>query len=202
MRVATFGQTVVRLHPVISPVFEALDAGLKTAAEHHADKGFHRGDDPWYYGHTVRRVAIKKLQGYGLQALADPGRPVYAMSGLLIFHQNLAVRLLRPPTTRRGRIEIPVPGRSAARQRFWKQEAGSALPGMETDNLLLWTDKAGILDEPLRLVGPLGGDHRRRSLKFQWSGPLERSMAARRVEDLNELVPDVEYPTLGDEGAG
>jgi hypothetical protein len=74
---------------------------------------------------------------------------------------------------------------------------------METDNLLLlWTGKAGILDEPLLLVRPLGGDHRRRSLKFQWAGRLERSMAAHRVEDLNELVPDVEYPTLGGEGAG
>src|SRR5262249_20737268 len=116
---------------------------------------------------------------------------------------NLAVRLLRPRTTRRGRLEIPLPGRSAARQRFWRQEAGSALPGMETDNLLLlWTDTAGILDEPLLLVRPLGGDQRRRSLKLDWVGRLERSMAGSRVEDLDELMPAVEYPRLGDEGAG
>lgn len=203
MHMATYGRTIARLQTVILPVFEALEAGLQAAAEQHASQGYRRGDDPWYYGHTARRVAIERLSTYGLQALDEAGRRIYPMSGLLLFHQDFAVRVLRARTSKRGRREIPVPGRSAARQRFWRQEGGSALPGMTTDNLLLlWTDTDGILDEPLLLVRPVGGDQRRSSLKLDWVGPLDRSMAARRVEDLNELVPDVAYPRLGEDGAG
>jgi hypothetical protein len=200
MHMATYGQAVGLLRPVIVPVFEALEAGLRTAAEDHAAKRFRRRDDPWFYGHTVRRVAIEQLRSVGLQAEAESGQPIYAMSGLLVFHQGLAVRVLRPEITRMGLVQIPLPGRSRARQQFWRQKAGSAIPGLETDNLLLvWKDTAGILDEPLLLVRPLGGDHRRGNLRLDWQGRLERAMADRRVEDLNELVPDVEYRKLGDE---
>jgi hypothetical protein len=201
MHMATYGQTVARLHPVIGPLFEALDAGLVAATEVHTARGFRRGDDPWFFGHTVRRVAIERLQEVGLQAQAESGRPVYAMSGLLVFHQDLAVRVLRPLTSKRGRPQLPLPGRSASRQRFWRQQEG-AFPGLVTDNLLvLWTDTDGVLNEPLLLVRPLGGDHRRVNLKLDWRGRLERSMATRRAEDLNELVPDVDYRQLGDIGA-
>jgi hypothetical protein len=49
---------------------------------------------------------------------------------------------------------------------------------------------------------PLGGDQRRRNLRLDWRGRLERTMAGRRAEDLNKLEPDADYRKLGDEGAG
>lgn len=114
----------------------------------------------------------------------------------------MAVRLLRPDVHRRGIIEIPVPGRSQAKQRFWRQESGS-IPGLQkTDNLLLlWRDDAGVLAEPLTLVRPVGGDHQRRNLRVQWVGRLDRGMAALRTEDLNGLRPDVDNGELVGGGA-
>jgi hypothetical protein len=202
MHVVSYGQAVGLLQPVIAPLFQAMEAGLAAASEDHAARRFRRDDDPWFYGHAVRRVAIEHLRGMGLQAEAESGQPVHAMSGLLVFHRGLAVRVLRSPVTRTGRLEVPVPGHSYARQQFWRQEAGSAIPGMEADNLLLvWKDTDGILDEPMLLARPLGGDHQRGTLRLDWQGRLERSMAGRRVEDLTELEPDVEYRSLGDLGA-
>lgn len=85
MRMATYGETVAQLRPVIIPVFEALDTGLRAAADDHARKLIQRADDPHYYAHTVRRVAIEELKSLGLRAEKDSGRPIFAMSGLLLF---------------------------------------------------------------------------------------------------------------------
>jgi hypothetical protein len=74
---------------------------------------------------------------------------------------------------------------------------------MRTDNLLLlWQDADGILVEPMKLVRPTGGDHRRASLRFQWAGPVTRAMATFRAADLDALTPEVAYEKLGDEEAG
>ena len=196
---ATYAASVAALQPIVVPVFDALQAGLDAATEHHAHAGFARHRDPWYFAHTVRRVAAERLRNLGVLAEAeDADRPYLALSGLLIFHRDRAVRVLRSQETRTGEIEVPVPGRSAARQRFWHQEP--ALDGMDTDNLLLlWRDDDGVLVEPLTLVRPVGGDHRRDSLALSWRGTLSREMAAMRAADLDELQPDAAWGRLGGE---
>jgi hypothetical protein len=70
---------------------------------------------------------------------------------------------------------------------------------MKTDNLLLiWRDDRGTLMDPMILVRPLRGDHRKESLQINWSGRLSRNMTDLRADDLDELVPDIEYRALGD----
>ena len=204
MHMTSFRDAVRVLQPVIEPTYDALQAGLKQATEDHAAKKFQRRDDPHYYLHTVRRVAAKQLQSNGLQAIDEnSNKPMLAMSGILIPYRGLAVKVLHTRKTDAGNDVIPIPGRSKDRQAFWRQAAGSALPGLTTENLLLlWCDDMGDLTDPMLLVRPLGGDHRRYSLRFEWAGRLSRSMAHLRAADLNELRPAVEYQQMGDGKAG
>lgn len=204
MRMASFGQTVSRLQPVIKPIFDALDAGLTAAAADHARRGLQRPDDPWYFAHSARRTVCDKLKAAGLQAVdEDTGRPANPMSGLLVTYGGIALKILRPTIDRRGRVVLPIPGPSAKRQEFWRQQPALDLAGVPTDNIiLLWHDKDGVLVEPLTLFRPLGGSHRRDSLKLDWRGTLQRSMATMRAADL-ELLPAVaEYPGLGAQRLG
>ncbi|MGY0060250.1 hypothetical protein ACWY4P_27515 [Streptomyces sp. LZ34] len=197
---ATYAESVRQLQPVIPPVFSALEEGLKAANQHHTTNSLVRTDDPWHYAHTARRVALEHLRSKGLQAETDEGRPLYPMSGLLLFYRSMAVRILRPiEDDQTGGIAIPPPGPSRKRQAFWRQDADSAIPGLETDNLLLlWRDDAGKLVDPMTLVRPTGGDHRRNSVRFDWVGKLSRSMATLRAADLDELEPDQQYRQLGE----
>ncbi|MEV6963425.1 hypothetical protein AB0M97_30600 [Streptomyces sp. NPDC051207] len=197
---ATYAESVRQLQPVIPPIFSALEKGLKGANEHHTSNGLVRSDDPWHYAHTARRIALEELRSLGLQAETEDGRPLYAMSGLLLFYKTMAVRILRPSDdARTGGVTIPLPGRSKKRQAFWSQDPASAIPGLETDNLLLlWKDDAGKLVDPMTLVRPTGGGHRRNSLRVDWVGKLSRSMATLRAADLDELEPDQQYKQLGD----
>jgi hypothetical protein len=135
----------------------------------------------------------------GIQAVEEnSGRPLLTLSGLLIRHRGFAVKVLRPQESKSGQVAIPVPGRSRRRQSFWRQDAGSAIPGLETDNLLLlWRDNAAELVDPMILVRPVGGDHRRDSLRVNWHGPLSRSMTTLRAADLDELEPTVDNQQLG-----
>jgi hypothetical protein len=200
MHMATYAESVRQLQPVIPPIFSALEVGLEAANDHHTSNGLVRSDDPWHYAHTARRIALDQLREAGLQAETEQGRPLYAMSGLLLFYRGMAVRILRPSDdARTGGVTIPLPGRSKKRQAFWSQAAGSALPGLETDNLLLlWKDDAGKLVDPMTLVRPTGGGHRRNSLSVDWVGRLSQSMASLRAADLDELEPDQQYRQLGD----
>ncbi|MEY9965921.1 hypothetical protein ABIA33_003976 [Streptacidiphilus sp. MAP12-16] len=202
MHMATYAETVRQLQPVIKPVFTALEAGLEGANEHHVARKLKRSDDPWHYAHTARRIAIDLLRSQGLQAENERGRPMYAMSGLLLFYRGMAVRILRPSRDVRSQgVTIPIPGRSKARQGFWSQQPSSALPGLETDNiLLLWEDKNGVLVDPMTLVRPTGGNHRKNSLSVDWVGKLNQGMATLRAADLDELEPDQDYRQLGDSG--
>lgn len=200
----TYAEVVRALQPVIVPVFSALATGLETAQKEHAKRKFRRSDDPHYYLHTVRRIAVEDLTARGLQAMNEEAdRPLLPLSSILVFYKGIALRVLRPEVHPGGDVIIPVPGRSLARQAFWRQDAGSALPGLQTDNiLLLWTDTDGVLDEPMTLVRPRGGDHHRSSLRLHWRGKLAREMANLRAADLDELRPDVEYRQMGGEEVG
>lgn len=204
MHMSTYSEAVKAFQPVIDPLYAALNAGLDETAKDHTSKGLDREDDPHYYLHTVRRIACKELGARGLTAInEDSDKPLLAMSSILLPYKGLAVKVLHTRLDKQGRVILPIPGRSRDRQSFWRQEAGSALPGMETDNLLLlWLDDLGELVEPMHLLRPLGGDHRRDSLVYQWKGKLERQMATFRASDLDELVPEVEYRQLGDGDAG
>ncbi|MET9761195.1 hypothetical protein ABZ016_19355 [Streptomyces sp. NPDC006372] len=197
---ALYAESVRQLQPVIPLIFSALEAGLEAANEHHTNNGLVRSDDPWHYAHTARRIALEQLRSEGLQAETESGRPLYAMSGLLLFYKDMAVRILRPSDdARTGGVTIPLPGRSKKRQAFWSQAEGSAIPGLETDNLLLlWRDQEGKLADPMTLVRPTAGGHRRNSLRIDWVGKLSKGMATLRAADLDELEPDQQYRQLGD----
>lgn len=204
MRMSTYREAVKAFQPVIDPLYAALKVGLDEAARDHTTKGIDREDDPHYYLHTVRRIACRELTKQGLTAINEQSdKPLVAMSSILLPYKRLAVKVLHTRLDQHEKVIVPIPGRSRQRQRFWHQEAGSALPGMETDNLLLlWLDNLGELVEPMQFVRPLGGDHRRNSLAYQWKGKLERKMAMFRAADLDELQPEVEYRQLGDGDAG
>jgi hypothetical protein len=203
MHMSTYNQAVRAFQPVIDPLYAALVTGLNEAAKDHTNKKIVRDDDPHYYLHTVRRIACRELRARGLTAINEnSNKPLVPMSSILIPFKSMAVKVFHTRLDDKGGIIIPIPGRSHDRQRFWRQEAGSALPGLETDNLLLlWRDDLGELVEPMYLVRPLGGDYRRASLELQWAGKMKRQMAQFRASDLDELQPDVEYPQLGDENA-
>jgi hypothetical protein len=204
MHMSTYSQAVKAFQPVIDPLYKAINAGLDEAARDHTSKGFKRKDDPHYYLHTVRRIVCAELRDLGLTAINENSdKPLLAMSSILIPFKNLAVKVLHTHLDKHGKVVLPIPGRSRDRQSFWRQEAGSALPGMQTDNLLLlWMDELGTLVEPMHLLRPVGGNHRRNSLRLEWKGKLERQMATFRAADLDELVPEVEYRQLGDGDAG
>lgn len=200
MHMSTYREAVKAFQPVIDPLYAALQLGLNVAASDHTKKKIDRDDDPHYYLHTVRRIACRELAKHGLTPIVEQSdRPLMAMSSILLPFKGLAVKVLHTRQDTCGQAIIPIPGRSRQRQRFWHQVAGSALPGMETDNLLLlWLDDRGELVEPMRLVRPLGGNHRRDSLVLDWKGKLERKMAKFRAADLDELQPEVEYRQLGE----
>lgn len=197
MPVVSYQGAVRVLQPIIVPVFDALQHGLDEAAEEHARRGFQRATDPWYFLHSARRSAFERLASLGLARTVDDGdRSLLNLSGLLVQHGNLMVRILRPPEAN----SVPLPGHSEARQAFFHQQP---LPGLEsTDNLLLtWTDTHGVLSDPMVLARPVGGDHRRDSLRLSWEGRLSRDMATLRAKDLDELQPEREYRGLGGEEA-
>jgi len=196
----TYPATVVAVQPVIEPLYLALQHGLKVAAEIHGQHRWRRRHDKQYYSHTVRRRAVEDLRDGGFVVDEDDHGNVPAMSGITVRHGGVALRMYRAPVTRKGVVEVPLPRRSLKLQAFYRQEAGSVLPGMETNNVLgLWQDDEGVLIDPIILVRPLGGDHRKENLRLDWKGPLRREMANYRAVDLTALEPDVQYPRL-DEG--
>lgn len=201
MHMGSYGEAVHGLQRIIKPVFDALEAGLTAAADQHARAKFLRIDDPWYYLHTVRRVACERLREDGLQATLDGSRFKVPLSGILVLHGGYVVRVLHAEGGEESaRPRIPVPGRSKAKQAFWRQEP---FEGMQTENLLLlWQDDRGTLVDPMLLASPRGGDHQRHSLKLSWDGKLSRQMAGMRAADLDELRPDHTYPQIGFEEAG
>ncbi|MFI7551948.1 hypothetical protein ACIBQ2_19605 [Micromonospora sediminimaris] len=204
----SYGEAVTGLQPIIKPVFDSLEAGLSTAADQHTRAKFIRIDDPWYYLHTVRRVACERLRAEGLQATLDGHRFALPLSGLLVVFGGYVVRVLHAEggeIDKEGKRKgfpprVPIPGRSKAKQAFWRQEP---FDGMRTENLLLlWQDDHGQLLDPMLLASPKGGDHQRHSLRLSWDGKLSRNMATMRASDLNELEPDHVYPEIGFEEAG
>lgn len=198
MRVVSYQHAVRLLQPVIEPIFAALQHGLDEAAAEHVRRGFERATDPWYFLHSARRSAFQRLAADGLAETVDDGdRSLLNLSGLLVRHHGLTVRILRPDPGAGGRTQIPLPA-TGALQAFYHQQP---LPGLEgTDNLVLtWTDDLGVLTDPLTLARPVGGDSRRESLLLDWDGPLSRSMVRLRARDLDELQPDHHYGSLADQ---
>jgi len=204
MHMATYRETLRVIQPIITPTFRALRVGLEGTASLHEREGLGRTRDPWFYAHAARRKAADELKECGLLVESPRGgRPLHAMSGLLVRFKTVAIRIYRTSLTPSGQVIVPIPGRSRRKQRFWRQEQDPTLDGMEQDNLLLlWRDDAGTLVDPLTLVRPIGGSHRRDSLQLDWRGPLSEHMASLRAADLDGLRPTIEYPRLGDEGAG
>ncbi len=198
----TYRVTVAAIQPVIEPLFAALTTGLETAVEIHGHYRWLRERDKQYFSHTVRRHAAEKLRAAGYIVDEDDQGRMPLMSSITVRHQGVALRLYRPTVTRAGVIEVPLPRRSRKRQSFYRQEFGSVITGLETNNVLaLWRDEEGVLVDPITLVRPLVGDHRKSSLKLHWTGPLRREMATYRTDDLESLEPEFQYEYLDGEGA-
>jgi hypothetical protein len=196
MHMVSYSQAVRTLQPIIDPVFDGIAHGLKVANQEHTRLNLRRSDEPWFYLHFVRRLACQRLHEQGLQATEEDGRFRFPMSALVIPFKNYIVRIYHSEANREQQPEVPVPGHSRTRQEFWRQEP---FDGMRTHNLLLmWRDDQGTMVDPMTLVRPLGGDHRRETLRVHWAGRLSRNMTDLRADDLDELVPDVEYRALGD----
>ena len=196
MQMTTYAEAVRTLQPIIPSIFNALEAGLEATTDQHSRALFARRDDPHYYLHTVRRVAIERLRELGLQATSERNRLFVPMSGLLLNHAGLSIRVMHSDAGPHTQPQIPIPGRSRRKQAFWRQQS---FDGVQAENLLLlWRDDAGVLVDPMTLVRTLGGDHRRPSLKVHWQGQLSRDMVAVRAADLDELVPDYASVELGE----
>lgn len=189
--VATYVETVQALRPIIPVVYEALQAGLDAAATDHEKRHLERTADPHYFSYSARRTAVERLRSKGLLRLGDRGdRSALAMSGIQLDHAGHRLWVQRSANK-----DIPLPGKSGPKGRFYRQE-----PTLEGWNnlLMLWRDDAGTLEDPLWLVRPLGGDNRRKELRLDWQGPLRLSMAGMRESDLDQLQPFTEWKQLGD----
>ncbi len=185
----SYGGALRALHPIMDTVFQSLDEGLQEAQAYHTKKLYQRRDDPHFYLHAARRHACTVLEREGLSAKLVDEAAKLNMSGILVQHRSFAVRILHTQQDTKGRVQLPIPGRSKQRQGFWHQEP--PIPGMETDNLiLLWLDVDGALVDPMILLRPLGGDHRRGTLRLEWRGKVARDMARLKAEDLDALEPD------------
>ncbi|MBC8991466.1 hypothetical protein H9X95_15030 [Micromonospora chalcea] len=186
---ASYGRALAALHPIIDTLYRSLEEGLEESQQYHTDKMYRRVDDPHFYLHAARRHACTVLEGEGLSAKLIEEGSALNMSGILVYYNGLAVRVLHTQRDPKRKVEVPVPGRSRLRQEFWRQVP--TIPGLETDNLLLlWLDEEGVLEDPMILVRPLGGDHQRANLRLDWRGKVSRDMAGRRAEDLVGLEPD------------
>jgi hypothetical protein len=191
MHMGSYSEAVARLQPAVPAIFDSLQYGVSSAAEDHARHRYDRSVDPHLFMHSARRAACERFKELGILATTEDGRRSrLQMSGIRLEHQVLHLWVL---SSQDG--SVPVPGRSRPRQQFWRQEP--TLDGQD-NLLLLWSDTAGKVNDPLYLIRPLGGDHRRKSLVVDWEGPLRRAMAGMRAADLDELQPDYATSTLGD----
>lgn len=186
---ASYGRALRALHPTFATIFRSLEEGLEEAQRYHTERLYKRSDDPHLFLHLARRRACAVLEEAGLAArLVDDGAAL-SMSGILIHHQGFAVRVLHAQRDIAGKVEVPVPGSSRPRQDFWRQ--APAIPGLETDNLLLlWLDDGGVLEDPMHLIRPRGGDNLKANLDVEWRGKIYREMAKLRADDLVDLEPD------------
>jgi hypothetical protein len=186
---ASYGHALSALHPTFATIFRSLDDGLEEAQRYHTDRLYKRSDDPHLYLHLARRRACAVLEEAGLSAKLVDDTAALNLSGIQIHHKGFVVRVLHAQRGSAGEVEIPVPGPSKPRQEFWRQ--APAIPGMETDNLLLlWLDDGGELEDPMILIRPLGGDSSRANLQLEWRGKIFRDMARLRADDLVDLEPD------------
>jgi hypothetical protein len=186
---ASYGRALSALHPTFATIFRSLEEGLHEAQRYHNDRRYKRSDDPHLYLHLARRRACVVLEEAGLSAKLVDDSAVLSMSGILIQHQGFAVRVLHAQRDSMGRVDEPLPGASKPRQDFWRQ--APAIPGLETDNLVLqWLDDGGVLEDPMILIRPLGGDNLKANLEVEWRGKIFRKMAKLRAEDLVDLEPD------------
>lgn len=192
MQMSTYAEAVKRLQSAIPLVFDALQAGLDASSRQHDEGRLKRSVDPHYFSHTARRIACEHLGSNGLLHTNDNAEgSALRMSGIQVPHNGSILWVFRAAS------QIPLPT-SLRKQQFYRQEA--TLDGWD-NMLLLWDDKAGRLKDPMYLVRPLGGDKRRRSLKVDWSGPVSRSMASLREQDLDLLRPEHESKRLGGDGS-
>ena len=180
MHVASYAETVARLQPTVPVVFDALQHGLNVTRADHEAKRLARSVDQHFFAHSVRRVACDQLRAAGLLVTnAGHERSALSMSGMQLDHNGVRLWLFR------SERHIPLPN-TPRKRAFYRQTA--ALD--EWDNVLvLWRDFDSVFIDPMRLVRPLGGDHRRCNLRVDWDGPLSRRMAGMRAEDLDELSP-------------
>ncbi|MGN9907914.1 hypothetical protein ACTMTJ_10235 [Phytohabitans sp. LJ34] len=186
---ASYGRALSALHPTFATIFRSLEEGLEEAQRYHTERMYKRSDDPHLFLHLARRRACAVLEEAGLSARLVDDSAALNMSGIQIHHQGFAVRVLHTQRGGAGDVEVPVPGLSKPRQDFWRQ--ASAIPGLDTDNLLLlWLDDGGLLADPMILIRPLGGDSSRANLQLEWRGKIFREMAKLRAEDLVDLEPD------------
>ncbi|MFC7660882.1 hypothetical protein ACFQ34_00645 [Pseudonocardia benzenivorans] len=196
----TYQEVVRRLQPIIGPLHTSLQQGISYAETLHGPEGFDRKIDLHFWAHTARRRAADLLREAGLNAEVEG--QVSRLSAILVQYNNVWLRVLRPEI-HKGRVRVPVPGRSATRQAFYRQDPVlEDLEGPAADNiLLLWQDEAGMLREPMTLVRPTGGDHLRRNLTLDWMGDMELRMASLRAADLDALQPRVMYRQIGSDSA-
>lgn len=193
---ASYGRALSALHPTFATIFRSLEEGLEEAQRYHTERLYKRSDDPHLYLHLARRRACAVLEEAGLSARLVDDSAALNMSGIQIHHRGFAVRVLHAQRALANEVEVPVPGPSRPRQEFWRQ--APAIPGLETDNLLLlWSDDGGLLADPLTLVRPLGGDNFKANLQVEWRGKIYRKMAKLRAEDLVDLEPDWQAEQLG-----
>ncbi|SFP79567.1 hypothetical protein SAMN05421810_103444 [Amycolatopsis arida] len=201
----SYRQAVEALQPVIPQLFDAVSEGLEHAVRYHADEEYQRQDDAHFFPTVARRKVLDRLYRAGLIARHPKGdRPLLSMSGLLVPYENVVIWVRKMRKVRSDPVEHEIPLPQSRRQRqFWRQEPVLDLPGLPTDNLLLlWSEDHGVLDPAMTLVRPLGGDHRRDNLRYEWAGPLRREMATFSAADLDELRPAPRQSTLWEEDTG
>lgn len=182
MHMATPSDSLHRLQPVLPLLFDGLQYGLDKATQEHNRDDLRRRTDPLYFSYGARRHASEYLMQQGLLVTdVDGEKSALQMSGLQVQHNGSLLWIFR------AKDEVPVPGHSTRKRNFYAQQDNL----LGWDNLLLlWNDNDGVLADPMYLVRPTGGDHRRRNLTTDWSVPITREIGSMRVEDLALVKPD------------
>ena len=190
---------MVALDAIRGLLWESLEHGIAVAKEH-----FGEGQlvDGALGSHVARFHARRFLVGRGLQCESMP------LNGIAFRWASYSVRVLKAD----GDGELPAPGRSGRKQRFYCQDQhtfdfdqGEVELGSEVNLVVLWDVTRGSFNGlSLSLACPKAGGRTKASVEAHWYVAFPHPSVALAVATLsgNGSEPDLDIAPLESEGTG
>jgi hypothetical protein len=203
-----------RINPIVPLLYEAFEAALVEARQFFDMRG--RPYDAHLFSHLVRFFVKDWLTERGKSVEYDEGEnpnitalalEPLALSGLRFGHEDWDVRIFKAAKSfdESGEVilELPAPGRSVAKQKFYRQQLEFRFDSATGETRLyrlnmvvLWNIEAGG-NVRLYLVCPRNGSSARYSVETYWA-PLELPIPIPTVP-VAETDPDADdLPALDD----